>query len=128
MRWAFALMACLLLGGEGQALEFPGTCRGPTATVTDISGIDTPKARMMAKHSGADASATARMNLHLPGNEGPAPLPLAHVWKGLCAKGATLAGRRTPRQSGGKRITTYCRASHAAARCRWTSSPMRRTS
>jgi hypothetical protein len=52
---AISLAFLAHVGGEAHGLEFPGTCRGPKATVTAISGIDTRTARMTARHTRADA-------------------------------------------------------------------------
>ena len=37
------------------ALGFPGTCRGPTAEVIEISGLNSREAKMTAKHARPDA-------------------------------------------------------------------------
>ena len=47
----------------GAALEYAGTCRGPSATVTEIEGLDTPRARMSAQHAMPDAIAYCHYSL-----------------------------------------------------------------
>jgi hypothetical protein len=37
------------------ALDYPATCRGASAAVTEISGLDTPSARMTARYTYPDA-------------------------------------------------------------------------
>lgn len=50
-----AFVACLL-ATNAWALDYPSTCRGPGAVVTDISGEDSRFARMTAKVSPVDAT------------------------------------------------------------------------
>jgi hypothetical protein len=52
-----ALPALAHLSQPARALEFAGTCRGATAVVTAISGLDGRAASMTARHTMADAIA-----------------------------------------------------------------------
>ena len=45
------------------SLDYPGTCRGASAVVTDISGLDTTTARMTARHTYPDALAYCHYSL-----------------------------------------------------------------
>jgi hypothetical protein len=52
-----AQLALAHLSQPARALEFPGTCRGATAVVTAISGLDSRAASMTARNTMADAIA-----------------------------------------------------------------------
>lgn len=54
LKLAVAGLMCLL-STKVQALDYPGTCRGPSAVVTDISGADSRFASMTAKLTRVDA-------------------------------------------------------------------------
>jgi hypothetical protein len=55
------LTLSLVLGGlmgetsSAMSLEYPATCRGASAVVTDVSGLDTTTARITARHTYPDA-------------------------------------------------------------------------
>jgi len=52
----FSLAAvCVAASSPASALEYAGTCRGASATITTIEGIDTSRARVTAQHSRPDA-------------------------------------------------------------------------
>ena len=53
---AIAVGLVCLLSATVQALEYPGTCRGPSAVVTSLSGVDSRFAVMTAKLSEVDAT------------------------------------------------------------------------
>ena len=48
------LVGCLV-AGDAVALEFPSTCRGATAVVSSISGLNSRGATLTAKHARGDA-------------------------------------------------------------------------
>jgi len=48
---------------SANALEYPATCRGASAVVTDISGLDTTTARITARHTYPDAIAYCQYSL-----------------------------------------------------------------
>ena len=50
-----ALASFLSVTGDVHALKFSGGCRGPGATVTTISGVNSESAKVTAKHTRADA-------------------------------------------------------------------------
>src|SRR4029077_2948936 len=54
MRLTLVVLAFLSMG-VAHALDFPATCRGATAVVTDISGLNSRVAKMTAKHTRGDA-------------------------------------------------------------------------
>ena len=51
------------LASQVAALEYAGTCRGAAATVTEIDGLDTPRARMAAHTTLPDAIAYCHYSL-----------------------------------------------------------------
>ena len=56
MRAATVLVTALAISaGQAQALEYAGTCRGATATITAIEGLDGPRARAEAQYALPDA-------------------------------------------------------------------------
>jgi hypothetical protein len=58
MRAVFiATILALLAMPSAQAVEYPSTCRGPTAVVTQLSGLNTRTAKMIAKYTLQDAIA-----------------------------------------------------------------------
>jgi hypothetical protein len=50
-----AALAFLFITADAHALKFSGGCRGARATVTEITGINSRRARVTAKHTRADA-------------------------------------------------------------------------
>lgn len=50
-----AALLCVLQAGTAIGLEYPATCRGPTATITAIEGLDTSRARALAQYTLPDA-------------------------------------------------------------------------
>jgi hypothetical protein len=46
-----AFAEILAVGGPSMAMEFPGTCTTPSATVTQITGINTSNARMQGQYT-----------------------------------------------------------------------------
>lgn len=54
MRLALAALP-FFIAGPSTALEYAGTCRGASATITAIDGIDTSRARVTAQYSRPDA-------------------------------------------------------------------------
>jgi hypothetical protein len=55
-----------------RSLEYAATCRGPTATITAIEGLDTPRARAVAEYTLPDAIAHCHYELgRAAGKPGP---------------------------------------------------------
>lgn len=56
-------LTSLVFSFQALALEYAGTCRGASAQVTEIEGLDTPRARMVAQHAMPDAIAYCHYSL-----------------------------------------------------------------
>jgi hypothetical protein len=51
----FIAVAVLVVSQSAFAADFPGTCRGNSSTVTNISGLDSPSAQATSRYTFADA-------------------------------------------------------------------------
>ena len=62
----------ILLSHPAVGLEYPSTCRGSTATITSIEGLDTPHARVVAQYTLPDAISHCHYQLgRAEGKPGP---------------------------------------------------------
>jgi hypothetical protein len=50
-----AILSLTVLTDSASSLEYPGTCRGATAVITEISGLDSAKATITARYTYPDA-------------------------------------------------------------------------
>jgi hypothetical protein len=62
-RAVLIVLSLVTLVSPAVALEYSGTCRGASATVTEIDGLDTPRARMVAQTTLPDAIAYCHYSL-----------------------------------------------------------------
>lgn len=102
MRRTLATALCLVaIHSPAMALEYAGTCRGASATVTEIEGLDTPRARMVAQHAMPDAIAYCHYSLgSAAGKKAPAGAALQR-----CAQ----EFMRDAEKSGPVRATANCK-------------------
>ena len=98
---ALIAAAAISLSVPATALEYAGTCRGASATVTEIEGLDTPRARMVAQHAMPDAIAYCHYSLgSAAGKKAPASAILQR-----CAQ----EFMRDAEKSGPTRATANCK-------------------
>jgi len=72
-----------------QALEYAGTCRGASATITAIEGIDTSRARVTAQHSRPDAISYCYYSLgRAEGKSSPKPSAISACADGFLREAA----------------------------------------
>lgn len=58
--------------GSARSLEYAATCRGPTATITSVEGLDTSRARAVAEYTLPDAISYCHYQLgRAAGKPGP---------------------------------------------------------
>lgn len=62
-RASLIVLSVAALASPAVGLEYAGTCRGASATVTEIDGLDTPRARMAAQTTLPDAIAYCHYSL-----------------------------------------------------------------
>jgi hypothetical protein len=71
-----AILSLMALTDSANSLEYPATCRGATAVITEISGLDSARATITARHTYPDAISYCYYSLGRGGGK-PRPTPAA---------------------------------------------------